>query len=70
MTGAPGTAAWTVRVSVALPVPPEFVADRVTEDVPSDVGVPEMTPVVVSTERPAGRPVALKEVGDPDAVIW
>jgi hypothetical protein len=33
------------------------------EDEPAEVGVPEMTPVLVFTDRPAGRPVALKLVG-------
>jgi hypothetical protein len=31
--------------------------------------VPEMRPVMVSIERPSGRPVALKEVGELPAVI-
>ena len=59
ITGADGPAALTVKESVAVPVPPAFVAPMVTEDVPAAVGVPEITPVDVFTERPAGRPVAL-----------
>ena len=52
-----------VKVNVALPVPPELVALIVTvyglpASVPA-VGVPEITPVVVFTLRPAGSPVAL-----------
>jgi hypothetical protein len=48
-----------VKVNVALPVPPALVALIVTLYVPAVVGVPEITPVVVFTLRPAGSPVAL-----------
>jgi hypothetical protein len=48
-----------VSVSVALPVPPPLVALSVTAEVPADVGVPEITPVPVLTDKPAGKPVAL-----------
>ena len=58
-----------VKVSVALPVPPELVALMVTLYVPAVVGVPEITPVLVFTDRPAGSPVALKLVGLLVAVI-
>ncbi len=51
-----------VIVSVAVPVPPAFVALSVTGKAPDKVGVPEITPVVF-IERPAGNPVALKLVG-------
>ena len=63
------TAAATVKVSVAVPVPPLLVALKVTEEVPAVVGVPEIKPEVVFTDRPAGKPVALKLVGEFDAVI-
>ena len=53
----------TVKVSVALPVPPELVALMVTLYVPAVVGVPEINPVLVFTVKPAGSPVALKLVG-------
>ena len=53
----------TVKVSVALPVPPELVALMVTLYVPAVVGVPEINPVLVFTLKPAGSPVALKLVG-------
>ena len=59
-----------VRVSVALPVPVELVALSVTVDVPDAVGVPEIRPVEVFTDNPAGNPVAPKLVGELDAVIW
>ena len=59
-----------VRVSVALPVPPALVALIVTEEVPAAVGVPEITPVLVFTESPAGRLLAPKLVGELVAVIW
>ena len=52
-----------VKVRVAVPVPPLLVARSVTLDVPSTMGVPEIKPVVVLTERPAGNPVAPKLVG-------
>ena len=47
-----------VRVSVALPVPPALVALMVTLYVPAVVGVPEISPVLVLTVKPAGGPVA------------
>ena len=59
----------TVKVSVALPVPPELVALMVTLYVPAVVGVPEINPVLVFTLKPAGSPVALKLVGLLVAVI-
>jgi hypothetical protein len=59
----------TVKVSVALPVPPALVALIVTVYVPAVVGVPEISPVVVFTVKPAGSPVALKLVGLLLAVI-
>lgn len=37
-----------------------FDAVIVTVEVPGVVGVPEMTPVVLSIVRPSGRPVAVK----------
>ena len=65
-----GTGLLIVRVSVALPVPPALVALMVTLYVPAVVGVPEIKPVLVFTDRPAGsRPVTLKLVGLLVAVI-
>jgi len=59
-----------VITRVAVPVPVELVAERVTLKVPAaTLGVPEIAPVVVLMERPPGRPVALKEVGELSAVI-
>ena len=46
-----------------------MVALSVMLEVPAAVGVPEMTPVVVLMESPAGNPVALKLVGLLLAVI-
>jgi hypothetical protein len=67
MTGA----ALRVRTRVAAPVPVAFAAERETIKVPAaTLGVPEMRPLVVLMERPPGRPVALKEVGEFSAVIW
>jgi hypothetical protein len=52
-----------VRVSVPLPViallPVPYVALMVTLNAPTVVGVPEITPVVVFTVKPLGKPVAL-----------
>jgi hypothetical protein len=59
----------TVSVNAAVPVPALLVAFSVTLEVPKEVGVPEIDPVAVLTERPAGSPVALKLVGDLVAVI-
>jgi hypothetical protein len=53
-----GAGITTVRVKVALPVPPALIALRVMEDVAAVVGVPEITPVAVLIDKPAGRPVA------------
>ena len=69
ITGAGGFAAATVSVNVAVPVPPALVALKLMLEVPVALGVPEMTPVEVLTERPDGKPVALKLVGVFVAVI-
>jgi hypothetical protein len=47
-----------VNVNVAFPVPLPLVALRVTVEVLAEVGVPEMSPVVLLTESPAGNPEA------------
>jgi hypothetical protein len=60
----------TVSVSVAVPVPPALVAPIVTLELPTAVGVPVMSPVAVAMVSPAGRPVALNDVGVLLAVIW
>jgi hypothetical protein len=52
-----GGAELMVSVRLALPVPPELVALNVTVDVPATVGVPEISPVLVLTASPAGKPV-------------
>lgn len=62
MTGAgPGTL--MVKTRGAVPVPTAFVALKVTVKTPVAIGVPEITPVVASIDRPRGRPVAPKLVG-------
>jgi hypothetical protein len=53
-----GTVGFTVRVRLALPVPPLLVALIVTVDVAAPVGVPEIKPDPVLTASPAGNPVA------------
>ena len=59
-----------VMTRVAVPVPAALVAERVTLKVPAaTLGVPEMRPLLVLMERPPGRPVALKEVGELSALI-
>ena len=55
MAGAGGL---MVRASVAVPVPPALVALSVTDEVPLVVGVPEIRPLLVFTESPAGSPEA------------
>jgi hypothetical protein len=65
-----GATAVIVSVRVAWPVPPALVAPSVTVEVPEAVGVPETNPVAVFTDKPAGKPVALKLVGELVAVIW
>jgi ornithine cyclodeaminase/alanine dehydrogenase-like protein (mu-crystallin family) len=61
----------TLSESIAVPEPAAFAAEMVTLKVPAaTLGVPEMRPLVVLMERPPGRPVALKEVGELSAVIW
>ena len=58
-----------VKVRVALPVPAELVALRVTLNVPEVCGMPDIRPVVAFNVRPAGNPEALKVVGLFDAAI-
>lgn len=49
----------TVMVRVAVVVPPGlFVAEIVTGNVPPAVGVPVITPRLVSIDKPGGSPVA------------
>ena len=67
ITGAGGVV--TVRVKVALPVPPLLVALSVTVETAAPVGVPEINPVAVFTVSPAGNPAAPKLVGALVAVI-
>ena len=67
MTGGAGRT--TVKVRVAVPVPPALVALMVTVYVPAVVGVPEINPVLVFTLRPGGSPMASKLVGLLVAVI-
>jgi len=62
MTGGCGTGL-TVRVSIAVPVPAEFVAAISTLEAPKLVGVPVIAPVDESTVSPPGRPAAEKLVG-------
>ena len=63
-------AALSVMTRVAVPVPAVLVAERVTLKVPAaTLGVPEIRPLLVLMERPPGRPVALKDVGELSAVI-
>ena len=53
-----GAAELIVSVRLALPVPPELVALSITVEVPAAVGVPEISPVLVLTASPGGKPVA------------
>ena len=58
-----------INVKSMLPVPLVFEALKVTVNVPDAAGVPEITPVVVLMLRPAGKPLALKLVGELMAVM-
>ena len=70
MTGAPKIGSDRLIVRMASPVPVALVAVTVTLKVPAaTLGVPEMRPLLVLMERPPGRPVALKEVGELLALI-
>jgi hypothetical protein len=64
-----GTLDAMVNVSVAFPVPAALLAVRVTVEVPGEAGVPEINPLVVLTDKPAGSPAAPKLVGLLVAVI-
>ena len=57
-----------VKVIVAFTVPPAFVAEIGTLNFPATVGVPEIKPDAF-TPSPGGRFVALKLVGEFDALI-
>jgi hypothetical protein len=71
MAGAPAMGSDRLSESIAVPEPAALAAEMVTLKVPAaTLGVPEMRPLVVLMERPPGRPVALKEVGEFSAVIW
>ena len=70
ITGAPKIGSDRLIVRMASPVPAPLAAERVTLKVPAaTLGVPEIRPVVVLIERPPGRPVALKVVGELSAAI-
>ena len=58
-----------VNVRVRLPVPPALVAPSVTVETAAEAGVPEIKPVEVLIDKPPGKPVALKLVGELVAVI-
>ena len=65
-----GTGLPMVNVSVAVPVPLPFVALRVTLNIPTTVGVPEIKPVDVFTLKPAGNGAAPHVLIAWSAVIW
>ncbi|NBS06310.1 MAG: hypothetical protein EBS69_02710 [Verrucomicrobia bacterium] len=54
---------------MGVPVPTELLAVTVDSKEPSEVGVPEIRPLVEQC-NPGGSPVATKEVGLSDAVTW
>ena len=58
-----GTPIVIVKETTKFPVPVALVADTVTLVDPAVVGVPEIIPVVVSKNSPAGSAVELKLVG-------
>jgi hypothetical protein len=52
-----GAGAVMVRLSTAVPVPPALTALKLTFKEPTVVGVPEIRPVPVLTDSPAGKPL-------------
>ena len=68
-SGGGGVFGLIVSARVADPVPPPLVALIVMLKVPEPVGVPEITPKLVLTNRPDGKPLAPKLVGLLVAVI-
>ena len=62
-------AMFSVKLALLL-VPLALVAASVTVVVPMAVGVPEISPVGALAERPAGRPMTRKLVGEFVATIW
>ena len=62
-------AALMVMTSAWVPVPPPLVAVIFAVKVPVTDGVPLITPVLVVTASPAGKPLAPKLVGVLVAVI-
>jgi hypothetical protein len=62
--------ALTVSTREPVPVPPALAAPKVMVLVPTDAGVPEITPVLALMLKPEGRPLALNELGLFVAVIW
>ena len=50
-------------VRLAVVVPTLLPAEMETTELPNEVGVPEMVPVVALKDKPEGRPVAPKLVG-------
>ena len=59
-----------VMLILLLPVPPALEAVTVTGVLPALVGVPEISPLEVSTDSPAGSSLAPKVVGPSEAAIW
>ena len=68
ITGGP-LKGFTTRLSVAVPVPCELIALIDNVLVPAVVGVPEIRPVLVFSERAEGSPVTLNLVGALVAVM-
>ena len=52
-----------VNVRVEVPVPTVLAADKFTIERPAMVGVPEMTPVCLTSNKPVGKFVAPYPVG-------
>jgi hypothetical protein len=63
-----GVAELMVTVRVAVLVPAALVALTFTAVVAAAVGVPEINPVAVLIDNPAGKPVAPKLLGELVAV--
>ena len=68
-TTGPETPGLMVMVNGALACPAALIALMVAFEMPAVAGVPEMRPVMLLRDKPAGNPLAAKDVGSSVAVI-
>ncbi len=70
MTGGATVAAATVKVTESEPAPPALAALNTAVKLPATVGVPVTSPVAALSTSPAGKPLAVYEVGALLATTW